>query len=121
MKHMSSCCIDSPDMLTTANRGMCRSYKNSCSLSTVCDSIWCAKDLDLDMKLALAKGAHAALMRQIEADAALLARMHVMDYSLLLGVHYPKWGQDVWYPPHTPHKVRPPAILPPHCTTPQAA
>ncbi|CAL8463327.1 g2861 [Coccomyxa elongata] len=64
----------------------------------------CLKDLDLDMRLALAKGAHAALMRQIEADAALLARMHVMDYSLLLGVHYPKWGPNTWYPPHTSHR-----------------
>ncbi|CAK0741103.1 hypothetical protein CVIRNUC_001300 [Coccomyxa viridis] len=57
------------------------------------------KDLDVDMRLALAKGAYGALMRQIEADAALLARMGVMDYSLLLGVHYPKWGDDTWLPP----------------------
>lgn len=72
-------------------------------------NIWvgASQDLDLDMKLALAKGAHAALMRQIKADAALLARMHVMDYSLLLGVHYPKWGQTRWYPPHTSHRVCP--------------
>ena len=66
------------------------------------------QDLDLDMRLALAKGAHAALMRQIEADAALLARMHVMDYSLLLGVHYPKWGPNTWDPPHTSPRGRPP-------------
>ncbi len=51
------------------------------------------------MRLALAKGAHGALIRQIEADAALLARMGVMDYSLLLGVHYSQWGDQAWYPP----------------------
>lgn len=53
----------------------------------------------MDMRLALQKRAHAALMKQIEADAALLAHMGVMDYSLLLGVHYPKWGETSWYPP----------------------
>ena len=58
------------------------------------------------MRLALAKGAYGALMRQIEADAALLARMGVMDYSLLLGVHYPKWGDDTWLPPGQPNPVR---------------
>ena len=64
------------------------------------------QDLDVDMRLALAKGAYGALMRQIEADAALLARMGVMDYSLLLGVHYPKWGDDIWLPPGRPNPVR---------------
>lgn len=67
---------------------------------------WALQDLDVDMRLALAKGAHGALMRQIEADAALLARMGVMDYSLLLGVHYPKWGDDTWLPPGRPNPVR---------------
>lgn len=81
--------------------------KHSGKLLEVSVRRWGVQDLDLDIKLALAKGAHGALMRQIEADAALLARMHVMDYSLLLGVHYPKWGPEVWYPPHTAHRVRP--------------
>jgi hypothetical protein len=58
------------------------------------------QDLDVDVRLALAKGSHRALMRQIELDTALLARMNVMDYSLLLGVHYPKWGDATWHPPH---------------------
>ena len=64
----------------------------------------------MDMRLALAKGAYGALIRQIEADAALLARMGVMDYSLLLGVHYPRWGDQAWYPPGGNLMVRP-AIL----------
>lgn len=61
----------------------------------------------MDMRLALAKGAYGALMCQIEADAALLARMGVMDYSLLLGVHYPRWGDRAWYPPGGNLMVRP--------------
>lgn len=64
------------------------------------------QDLDIDVRLALAKGAHAALMKQIQADTALLARMHVMDYSLLLGVHYPKWGDNTWFPPNECPAVR---------------
>jgi len=64
-----------------------------------------AQDLDVDMRLALAKGAHVALLKQIQVDAALLARMGVMDYSLLLGVHYPKWGDNTWFPPAGNHTV----------------
>ena len=59
----------------------------------------------MDMRLALAKGAHVALLKQIQVDAALLARMGVMDYSLLLGVHYPKWGDNTWFPPAGNHTV----------------
>ena len=59
----------------------------------------------MDMRLAMQKRAHAALVKQIEADAALLAHMGVMDYSLLLGVHYPKWGETSWYPPGGNHTV----------------
>ena len=59
----------------------------------------------MDMRLALQTRAHASLLKQIEADAALLARMGVMDYSLLLGVHYPNWGETAWYPPAGAHTV----------------
>lgn len=41
----------------------------------------------MDSRLALARGERGALMQQLRADTALLAGMHVMDYSLLLGVH----------------------------------
>ena len=79
------------------------------SVGTTMEQGWAVgvQDLDMDMRLALAKGAHGALIRQIEADAALLARMGVMDYSLLLGVHYPKWGDQAWYPPGGNLTVRP--------------
>ena len=58
------------------------------------------QDLDVDFRLQLKHVYHDQLMRQIQADAALLERMHVMDYSLLLGIHYVEWGSS-WYPPHS--------------------
>ena len=60
------------------------------------------QDLDVDMRLALGRGERRALVEQIRADAALLAGQGVMDYSLLLGVHYPRWGDDAWRPPRPP-------------------
>ena len=56
----------------------------------------------MDMRLGLSRRAHGALMRQIRIDTGLLAAMGVMDYSLLLGVHFPRWGQTAWYPPSLP-------------------
>lgn len=46
------------------------------------------QDLDVDFRLQLKDELYKKLMRQIKADAALLERMRVMDYSLLLGIHY---------------------------------
>ena len=46
------------------------------------------QDLDVDFRLQLKDELYKKLMKQIQADAALLERMHVMDYSLLLGIHY---------------------------------
>ncbi|KAL4513256.1 hypothetical protein Ndes2437A_g09168 [Nannochloris sp. 'desiccata'] len=37
--------------------------------------------------------------RTIAADAEFLEKLHVMDYSLLLGVHFLRWGNEEWYPP----------------------
>jgi hypothetical protein len=65
------------------------------------------QDLDLDVRLALSARAHAALMAQLAADTALLQALHVMDYSLLLGLHFPRWGADRWRPPHAPAARRP--------------
>lgn len=59
------------------------------------------QDLDLDVRLAVPARAHAALMAQLAADTRLLQELHVMDYSLLLGLHFPRWGADRWYPPHS--------------------
>lgn len=49
--------------------------------------IW--KDCDLDVELNLTSDAWAArLERQIDADAAFLRAQRVMDYSLIMGIHY---------------------------------
>ncbi|CAL8463328.1 g2862 [Coccomyxa elongata] len=50
------------------------------------------KDLDLDIKIKLEEGWHDRLMDQLAADCALLEELRVMDYSLLLGVHYRSTG-----------------------------
>lgn len=57
------------------------------------------KDQDIDLKVELTAEQHAAFMRQIAADAEFLEKLHVMDYSLLLGVHFLRWGNEEWYPP----------------------
>lgn len=46
------------------------------------------KDLDLDYVFRLEGDYRDKLMRQLAADCRLLEEMRVMDYSLLLGVHY---------------------------------
>ena len=54
----------------------------------------------MDVRLALPARAHAALLAQIAIDTELLQALHVMDYSLLLGLHLPRWG-SAWFPPHS--------------------
>ncbi|KAG2429673.1 hypothetical protein HYH02_014011 [Chlamydomonas schloesseri] len=46
------------------------------------------KDLDLDLQFLLDPAHHAALIRQIHNDAEFLRTVEVMDYSLLLGIHF---------------------------------
>ena len=46
------------------------------------------KDLDLDCTFKLEMGWRARLLEQMQIDCALLEELQVMDYSLLLGVHY---------------------------------
>jgi hypothetical protein len=48
------------------------------------------KDLDLDHKFRLEAGARDRLMRTLGEDCALLEELRVMDYSLLVGVHFRK-------------------------------
>jgi uncharacterized membrane protein len=48
--------------------------------------IW--KDLDLDVELQLSDGWKDRLDRQLTADASFLEQQRVMDYSLLMGIHY---------------------------------
>jgi 1-phosphatidylinositol-4-phosphate 5-kinase len=57
------------------------------------------KDQDVDLKFELTAEQHTAFMQQIAADAEFLERLYVMDYSLLLGVHFLRWGNEEWYPP----------------------
>ncbi|KAK9837682.1 hypothetical protein WJX74_002866 [Apatococcus lobatus] len=66
------------------------------------------KDLDLDLCLQLDPTTHQTMLHQIDADVALLEQLHVMDYSLLLGVHYSSWGDDQWQPPpaHQAYKTK---------------
>ncbi|XVE61629.1 hypothetical protein DITRI_Ditri06bG0055900 [Diplodiscus trichospermus] len=46
------------------------------------------KDLDLNYCFYLEPSWQEALLRQIELDSKFLEAQHIMDYSLLLGVHY---------------------------------
>lgn len=46
------------------------------------------KDLDLDYCFYLEPSWREALLNQIEIDSKFLESQHIMDYSLLLGVHY---------------------------------
>lgn len=49
-------------------------------------SIW--KDLDLDVELQLSDGWKVRLDRQLTADASFLRAQRVMDYSMLMGIHF---------------------------------
>jgi 1-phosphatidylinositol-4-phosphate 5-kinase len=57
------------------------------------------KDLDLDLRFELAPRRYRAVMAQLRADVALLQGLHVIDYSLLLGAHFCRWGDAAWHPP----------------------
>lgn len=46
------------------------------------------KDLDLDLLFKLEEGWRERLCRQLSHDCDFLQKLHIMDYSLLLGVHY---------------------------------
>jgi 1-phosphatidylinositol-4-phosphate 5-kinase len=46
------------------------------------------KDLDLEYTFQLDDGYAARLQAQLSADCQLLERLNIMDYSLLLGVHF---------------------------------
>ena len=46
------------------------------------------KDLDLGFKFRLEKSKRDLFIRQVSLDLKLLEELHIMDYSLLVGVHY---------------------------------
>lgn len=53
------------------------------------------KDLDLEgLSFKLEEGYHERLHEQLKKDSQLLEAMHVMDYSLLLGVHFRSKGLE---------------------------
>jgi len=69
------------------------------------------KDLDVDVALrpggwgsgpsssASTAAARAALLATLRRDTALLERLGLIDYSLLLGLHYTDWAPGEWRPP----------------------
>ena len=69
------------------------------------------KDLDVDVALALDARTHAELSRALRDDTAFLERLGLIDYSLLLGVHFGGWAAGSWRPPGSP--VGSEAPLPP--------
>lgn len=70
-----------------------------------------AQDLDLDVQVEVGGAQRAALLEQVARDTQLLEKLHIMDYSLLLGLHFPSWGASTWRPP--PVHLVCPSCLPP--------
>jgi hypothetical protein len=58
--------------------------------------------MDLDVRLQISSVSRTSLLDQVVRDTQLLEKLHIMDYSLLLGIHFPAWGDDHWAPPHAP-------------------
>lgn len=67
--------------------------RNIFGLDAKVDAHTTLKDLDLDgLNFKLEEGYHERLREQLDKDSHLLDAMNVMDYSLLLGVHYRSRG-----------------------------
>lgn len=75
-----------------------------------CEAVCLVQDLDIDFQLVLNAGTYDQLMEQLQRDCALLESLRVMDYSLLLGVHYLSWGPDEWAPPQIKVMTPPPFL-----------
>eukprot|EP00884_Botryococcus_braunii_P003587 jgi/Botrbrau1/13229/Bobra.0199s0002.1 len=76
-------------------------YGRTVGAAAALDSNAVLKDLDLDVRLEVAPAARAALLEQVARDTQLLEKLHIMDYSLLLGLHFPTWGNSNWVPPNS--------------------
>ncbi|KAK9815589.1 hypothetical protein WJX72_006406 [[Myrmecia] bisecta] len=70
------------------------------------------KDLDIDFQLKMDLWQYDSMMQQIRDDCSLLEELQVMDYSLLLGVHFLSWGTNKWEPPSGIEDVQDKAATP---------
>ena len=71
------------------------------------------KDLDIEYTFQLDDGYAARLTAQLDADCRLLQRLNIMDYSLLLGVHFQTRRAGRGARGHA--RTRPAADAPPAC------
>lgn len=68
------------------------------------------KDLDLDVAFRLPPRLREEMVGQLAADCGFLEAAHVMDYSLLMGVHYRSAGEAPASPLHTDKVRRGPGV-----------
>lgn len=77
-------------------------YKRTVGKDNMNDPTATLKDLDIDMKFELSSERYGVLMSTLKRDIQFLAKRRLIDYSLLLGVHFISWGENEWYPPSEP-------------------
>ncbi|KAH6823456.1 Phosphatidylinositol-4-phosphate 5-kinase family protein [Perilla frutescens var. hirtella] len=65
------------------------------------------KDLDLTYEFHMDRSLHEALFRQLSLDSAFLESQQIIDYSLLLGLHFraPEHLKSLLEPPESPDKA----------------
>ncbi|XP_057808300.1 phosphatidylinositol 4-phosphate 5-kinase 8-like isoform X2 [Salvia miltiorrhiza] len=65
------------------------------------------KDLDLAYEFHMDRSLHEALFRQLSLDSAFLESQHIIDYSLLLGLHFraPEHLRSLLEPPDSQHQA----------------
>jgi len=78
------------------------SYKRTIGKEKMKDPNATLKDLDIDMKFEIATERYRLLMSALERDVNFLSNRKMIDYSLLLGVHFISWGENEWCPPGEP-------------------
>lgn len=74
-------------------------YKRTVGAEKMKDPDATLKDLDIDMKFEISTERYQAIMHMIAKDVHFLSKRRLIDYSLLLGVHFIAWGDTAWYPP----------------------
>lgn len=74
-------------------------YKRTVGAEKMKDPDATLKDLDIDMKFEISTERYQAIMHMIVKDVHFLSKRRLIDYSLLLGVHFIAWGETAWYPP----------------------